>query len=77
MERLVRGADGDHPIARYTIQVSTSNTFSSLVINKTATMPTFTATANLLPSTIYYWRVNVTGAYGTSNWSAPFSFTTQ
>jgi hypothetical protein len=47
-----------------------------LAIQANSTTPTYTSTVNLLAGTIYYWRVRVTGTYGTSAWSAVFSFTT-
>lgn len=61
----------------YTIQVSTSPTFSPLAINKTVTTAIYTPTANLLSGTTYYWRVRANGPFGPGLWqTSPFSFTT-
>jgi hypothetical protein len=63
----------------YTLQVSTSNTFRTLIINKTINVPAtgYTHTLNLKSNTIYYWHVRANGAYGPGMWSTTFSFTTQ
>jgi parallel beta-helix repeat protein/predicted outer membrane repeat protein len=60
----------------YTLQVSKSSSFIGLAINKTVTVPNFTATTSLTAGTKYYWRVRVNGPYGPSAWSGVFSFTT-
>jgi hypothetical protein len=62
----------------YTIQVSKNSTFSPLVINTTATSPTYTHTANLQSGTTYYWRVRAKSptTYGPGDWSEVFTFTT-
>jgi len=60
----------------YSLQVSKSNTFSTLVINKTVTASTYTHTVNLdADSTYYYWRVRANGPdYGPGYWSTVFGF---
>jgi hypothetical protein len=60
----------------YTIQVSKVSSFSSMVINKTATAPIYTATTSLSAGTTYYWRVRINSPLP-SDWSLVFSFTTQ
>jgi hypothetical protein len=62
----------------YTFQVSKNSIFSPLVINKTATGPTYTHTANLQAGTTYYWRVRVKRptTYAPGDWSDVFTFTT-
>jgi hypothetical protein len=60
----------------YTIQVSTSSTFSTMVINVTLSGRTYTPTITLLGNKVYYWRVMATGPVGTSAWSSVFHFTT-
>ncbi len=62
--------------ASYTIQVSRNAGFSVLAINKTVTIPNYNAVANLLSRTTYYWRVQVNGTFGPSNWSVIFHFVT-
>jgi hypothetical protein len=67
-----------NPIAgatSYNLQVSKSNTFPLLVINKIVYTPTYTHILNLTAATTYYWRVRVNGAYGPGAWSLTFSFT--
>ncbi len=63
--------------ASYTLQVSTSNSFSSYVYNQSGLTNTSQQISGLNNSTNYYWRVNATNSYGTSGWSTPtWSFTT-
>jgi hypothetical protein len=59
----------------YQIQVSESRSFLDLVVNRNVLSPVFIPIKNLNAKTTYYWRVRVTGTYG-SNWSAVFKFTT-
>ncbi len=69
----------DVPNAQYyRLQVSTSNTFSSNVIDVNGIVNSgyVVQTGALLNSTVYYWRVNATNTGGTSDWSTVFSFTT-
>jgi hypothetical protein len=64
--------------ASYTLQVSTSLDFSSLVVNSSGLVVTSESPAgSLSPATTYYWRVtavNSTGSVGATG--APASFTT-
>jgi uncharacterized protein (TIGR02145 family) len=60
----------------YSLQVSTSNTFSPLVFNQSGITNVNQQLNGLNINTVYYWRVNVTNLFGTSNWSGIFSFQT-
>jgi hypothetical protein len=62
----------------YRLQVSTSNTFSSPVIDVTGLVNTGYAIQPgvLLNNTQYFWRVNATNTGGTSDWSTVWNFTT-
>jgi hypothetical protein len=62
--------------ASYGLQVSTSSSFSSTVVNQTGITTTSYAASGLANNTTYYWRVNATNAGGTSAWSSSRSFTT-
>jgi hypothetical protein len=59
----VDGAEG------YTVQISTSSSFSSLLVNTAATTDTFTPDTNLPANRTIYWRVRTTGANGQSRWT--------
>jgi len=60
----------------YTLQVSTSSSFSSFAVNQSGINTTSYAVSGLANSTTYYWRVNATNSNGTSDWSSIWSFTT-
>ncbi|NUN10837.1 MAG: carboxypeptidase regulatory-like domain-containing protein, partial [Ignavibacteriaceae bacterium] len=60
----------------YTLQVSTSNSFSSYVYNQNGLTGTSQQVSGLSNSTTYYWRVSSTNSYGTSSYSSVWSFTT-
>ena len=60
----------------YNLQVSTSSTFASTLVNLTGLTTTSRALSGLANSTVYYWRVSATNTAGTSAWSAARSFTT-
>jgi subtilisin family serine protease len=60
----------------YNLQVSTSNTFASTVIDLTGLAATSRAISGLANSTTYFWRVSATNTTGTSAWSVVSSFTT-
>ncbi len=60
----------------YTVQVSTSASFSSTVVNKTVTAASYTITSSLTKGKVYYWRVQAKGTYS-SDWSAARTFTAQ
>ena len=60
----------------YTLQVSNNSSFSSFVYNQNGLTTTNAIVIGLSYSTAYFWRVNATNSYGTSNWSTVWSFTT-
>ncbi len=60
----------------YTIQISTSSTFSSTVVNTSASTTSYTPTKNLPSGKVLYWRVRAEGANGPSLWSQIYSFKT-
>jgi hypothetical protein len=63
-------------INSYTIQISTSSSFSSTVVNTKVTGASYVPTKNLPSSKVLYWRVRAEGANGPSLWSPKFSFKT-
>lgn len=60
----------------YTLQVSTSSTFSSLVFYEYGITSTQKIVGGLDNQTQYYWRVNASNGYGTSAFSDFWTFTT-
>lgn len=62
----------------YHLQVSTSNTFSSTVIdvNGLANSGYVVQAGAFTNGSVYYWRVNATNTGGTSDWSTVWNFTT-
>jgi photosystem II stability/assembly factor-like uncharacterized protein len=62
--------------ASYHLQVSTSSTFSPLVVDQSALTGTSSAISGLANSTLYYWRVSASNTGGTSAWSSTWSLTT-
>lgn len=60
----------------YTIQISSDNAFTALVINKSVAGTSFTP-ASSLPTGIYFWRVRANGTNGPSSWSDVWSLTIQ
>jgi hypothetical protein len=61
----------------YSLQVSTSSTFSSTVFDQSGIGSTSQQISGLSYSTMYYWHVSATNQFGTSNWSSAPHFTTQ
>jgi hypothetical protein len=61
--------------ATYSVQLSTSNTFSTLILNDS----NFTTTSRMITSPLsngtYYWRVRAKNVTGISSWSTVWSFT--
>jgi subtilisin family serine protease len=60
----------------YNLQVSTSSTFATTLLDLTGLTTTTRTLSGLTNSTVYYWRVSATNTAGTSAWSATRSFTT-
>ena len=67
-------ATGPGAITNYTIQISTSPTFGSLVTNATTVSSTYTPVSNL-PAALLYWRVRANGANGPGTYSDHFELT--
>lgn len=59
----------------YTIQVSTSSSFGTLLVNSTTVSSTYTPLKNLPAGRVIYWRVRANGANGPTDW-VKFQFTT-
>ncbi|MCK9212217.1 MAG: hypothetical protein M0P61_15360 [Ignavibacteriaceae bacterium] len=59
----------------YTLQVSSSSSFTTLIYNKKDITTTTQQISQLDYSTVYYWRVSATNSAGTSDWSKVWSFT--
>jgi hypothetical protein len=59
----------------YTIQISTSSAFSSLLINIKASGTSYLPTIDLPLNKVLYWRVRAEGVNGPSLWSPVWSFT--
>jgi RHS repeat-associated protein len=53
----------------YRLQVSTSDTFSTTVLNVTTTASAYQPTSNLPRNTLLFWRVNASNSYGAGPWS--------
>jgi len=62
--------------ASYTLQVSTSSSFTSFAYNQSGLTGTSQQVGGLSNNTKYYWRVNATNSVGTSDWSTVWNFTT-
>jgi hypothetical protein len=60
----------------YDVQVSTSNTFSTTVVDDNVTS-TSKSVSGLDYETTYYWRARALNAGETSDWSSVWSFTTE
>lgn len=60
----------------YTIQVSTSSTFTSLLYNQSGVATTTFNLTGLSNNTQYWWRISSENSGGTSGWSESRSFTT-
>lgn len=61
----------------YSLQLSTSADFSTLLIDQVEITTTEFSTDYLQEGTQYFWRVNASSVAGTSGWSDVWSFTTQ
>ena len=60
----------------YRLQVSTDPGFASFIVDRGNITSTSTAVTGLGSRVTYYWRVNAVNTYGTSAWSAAWSFRT-
>jgi hypothetical protein len=61
----------------YKLQVSTSSNFDTTILDVDTGTDTLYQLTGLSLSTTYYWRVMAEYAGGSSDWSAPWSFSTQ
>ncbi|OGU27792.1 MAG: hypothetical protein A2X66_07410 [Ignavibacteria bacterium GWA2_54_16] len=68
--------NSDSGAASYTLQVSTSATFATNIIDQTGLAGASFTASGLATNTVYYWRVNAANPAGTSGWSTAWSFTT-
>lgn len=62
--------------ANYTVQVSESPIFDTLLLTTTTTAPGFNFPDPLEPDTTYFWRVRAENGCGAQSYSAASSFTT-
>ncbi|MBN1131264.1 MAG: hypothetical protein JXA71_19905 [Chitinispirillaceae bacterium] len=60
----------------YRLQVSTSSSFGSTVVNDSTLTGTSRAIGPLVGATTYYWRVKAKNSYGWGAWSSVWSFMT-
>ena len=60
----------------YSLQVSTSNSFTDFIFNQSGITYLNQQISGLNSSTNYYWRVNAVNGFGSSDWTAPWNFTT-
>jgi hypothetical protein len=61
----------------YRLQVSTSSTFATMVVDDSTITTTSRQVTGLAGNTTYYWRVSAKSAGGVSAWSLQWSFTTK
>ena len=60
----------------YRVQVSTTSTFATTVVDRSGITATSTPVTGLAGGTLYYWRVSASNYAGSSPWSPSWSFTT-
>jgi hypothetical protein len=60
---------GTGTITNYTIQISRSANFSTLLVNSTTAGPGYSMLKDLPPGQTIYWRVRANGANGPSGWT--------
>jgi hypothetical protein len=64
--------------ATYEIQISTVNTFATVIFGRTGlTNRSIRVSPQLGSRTVYYWKVRAVNAAGTGPWSVVRSFTTR
>ncbi len=64
-------------VESYSLQISTSNSFDSLVQDHAGLTSTSLQITGLSNNTKHSWRVNAKTGFGTSKWSGIWSFTTE
>lgn len=63
--------------ATYEVQLSTSSTFGTTIVNATGVTGTsYLVSSSLAANTVHYWRVRAVSPCGTGSYSSVFSFTT-
>ncbi|MFT3895355.1 MAG: hypothetical protein QM730_27330 [Anaerolineales bacterium] len=60
----------------YQIQVSTSSTFATTLVNASTVSASYTPVISLPSGYVIFWRVRTTGANGPSDWTTTIMFTT-
>ncbi len=60
----------------YSLEVSTSAAFGSIVYSQSGITTTHAAPGGLAANGTYYWQVNATNSSGTGNWSSAWEFST-
>jgi len=70
------GWNGVIGATRYLIQISRTNTFKKLLVNKSVTSSELGLTKDLPVNTVLYWRVRAETAYVKGPWSETWNFTT-
>ena len=60
----------------YNLQISLSDSFKTFIFDQNVGNVTTKLISGLLRETKYYWRVNATNTFGTSEWSNVYNFTT-
>jgi len=69
--------NGSNGATSYSLEVSTDSLFSSyLYFYQSGLTNTYQYVGKLRGCTKFFWHVRATGSYGTSSWSARWSFTT-
>ena len=68
--------ESDENVDQYTVELSLSNTFDSIVVSTTTQESNFTPLENLASETRFYWRVKGRNSCGESNYSEVQNFTT-
>ncbi len=64
-------------VTSYTLQVSENSTFSNYFYNQGGLTNSSQQISGLSNSKTYYWRVNASNSFGTSDWSSVWLFTTR
>ena len=60
----------------YSLQVSQTSSFAATTVSQTGISANQSSVSGMTIGTTYYWRVNASGSFGTSEWSTAYSFST-
>ncbi|MFC2139970.1 hypothetical protein ACFLR4_04840, partial [Bacteroidota bacterium] len=78
IENIILDWDAGTEAASYNLRLSETDEFSNLLIDAVDIVETeFYIAQPLIVGTDYWWRLQSVNAAGTSEWTAPFSFSTQ